>query len=281
MADKVWAYEAQVYNAELREVDNIELGPFLLYRGQTAEDFIAARRRGDIDPFAEMTVNMHWPNCRLRITRPEQTNEPAIVNEELDQAIAILRLWRPGGIGRLGGWSATSVEDARGNSMALPRPYFRGSPFVIEMRDIEELKNFFSHWYPVDHSGFEIVWERFNSSYSRLNVVDAFIDLLVALEAAFGDDDPVETRFKIALRGALFIEEDDRARKKTYDLLTKAYRERSRVLHGRSDSDWVAGNVGAIEDFVRRTVLAFAKKANEAAPPSGTAWNAFLFWPTA
>jgi hypothetical protein len=127
-----------------------------------------------------------------------------------------------------------------------------------------------------------VAWSRFNSYFSRLDDRDAFIDLLVGLEAAFGDGGPGETGYKIALRAALFLGTDESSRKQVFLLLKKAYDRRSSILHARGQKDpWVSANIAEVEDCLRRALIKLLKLGKDGEVPQKDSWNSFLFWPRA
>jgi hypothetical protein len=197
---------------------------------------------------------------------------------ELEQLIGILRLAKSSNVRAGGLWGHSIAAQSAEIGGRIPRA--RGAPWIISSAEAANLHALFSATYPITVDQMMITWSRFNSYFSRLDDQDAFIDLMVALEAAFGDGGEA-IRYKIALRAALFVEGEDQDRRATYKFLTDAYVKRSGVLHGSSDArDWASSNLSRVEDLVRRTLVRLAKLSKAGAVPSGSDWDAYLFWPS-
>ena len=97
----------------------------------------------------------------------------------------------------------------------------------------------------------EVPLRRFVGSQEK-SPADRFVDLLVALEALYGDNDRAALAHKIAFRASTITVQAVDAREKMFKLLKQAYDRRSRILHGKAaDVKWVEENLKIIEQIVR------------------------------
>lgn len=125
--------------------------------------------------------------------------------------------------------------------------------------DIEKLQSFFKALAEVDQSSFSVAISRFNDSYTREEDRDRFIDLLIALEALFGESGD-SVGYKIRLRCACFLgrfPEIGEDKRQVFDFLKEAYDKRSDILHGRRKSlDWTSGKTCLkLENLVRQSIV--------------------------
>ena len=111
----------------------------------------------------------------------------------------------------------------------------------------------------VDQTPFSVAISRFNDSYTRKKDSDRFIDLIVALEALFGDGGD-SVGYKIRLRCASFLHRfvgAEEGKQRIFEFLKRAYDERSNILHGRQESlDWASEETCLnLENIVRRSIV--------------------------
>jgi hypothetical protein len=131
--------------------------------------------------------------------------------------------------------------------------------YKLSDNDIAKLKEFYVTLSEVDQSPFLVAISRFNDSYTRKKDSDRFIDLLIALEALFGEGGD-SVGYKIRLRCACFlyrfagVQED---KQRIFQFLKRAYDERSNILHGRQKSlDWASEEKCLnLENIVRRSII--------------------------
>lgn len=145
--------------------------------------------------------------------------------------------------------------------------------YELDDDDIVELETFYQTLAGVEQSSFLVAISRFNDSYSRKKDSDRFIDLLIALEALFGEDSD-SIGYKIRLRCACFLHKFGRVgegKQQIFKFLKRAYDERSNILHGRQKSlDWASEEVCLkLENLVRQSIvhmLLQAKSGNVLTP---------------
>ncbi len=95
--------------------------------------------------------------------------------------------------------------------------------------------------------------------------VDRFVDLIVALENLYGDDDNTSVAHKVAFRAAIVTGGNAGQRIRTYSLLKKAYGFRSAVVHGRPGKrrKQVDEMIREVEDVTRRSLRWFLSRGIE------------------
>ncbi len=90
-----------------------------------------------------------------------------------------------------------------------------------------------------------------------LELTDYFIDLRIALEALYIDNNQGELRFRLAVNGAWHVGRNPAERRKIKKMLTKFYDAASRIIHGgefdeaKDDHEWL----DQARDICRRGIL--------------------------
>jgi hypothetical protein len=99
---------------------------------------------------------------------------------------------------------------------------------------------------------FNVAVDRLHFSVSRLRPQDRLIDLIIAMEAIFGDNEGAST-YKIAMRAAVFLGDNPMHRKSIADTIKRAYQERSALVHGgKNESNAVMAQLtGQVHGLVR------------------------------
>ena len=98
-----------------------------------------------------------------------------------------------------------------------------------------------------------IALRRFELSYSRRSLTDKLLDLVIALEALFGEYP--ELRFRIAQRAALllFADADEETKIKCRNTIQTLYDKRSGIVHG-SFPEVTVEDIKKLKDYVRRGI---------------------------
>lgn len=94
-----------------------------------------------------------------------------------------------------------------------------------------------------DRKFIEVAAKRFSFAHERYNWEDKIVDLLIAAEALFlcDHDGKSELRYRLSLRAACFLADDQESRKQIFTDFKTAYDLRSKIVHG----------VGAERDIYR------------------------------
>ncbi len=103
---------------------------------------------------------------------------------------------------------------------------------------------------------------RFNDSFTRKEIEDRLIDLMIAFEAIFlKKDEKMELTFKLALRTVVFLEGKNIPRENLFEFIRKAYGIRSAIIHGSKPKDKikVKKSVGA-KEYDEYTIDEFLNK---------------------
>ena len=113
----------------------------------------------------------------------------------------------------------------------------------------------------------------FSSSYEKRDLADRLIDLVIALEALFGDSDSSSTTYKMAMRGACWLYAKESDRHAAFRTIKKLYGYRSRIVHGNSalGKDLTGQQVNDLECMVRSGLRKFLDwQVKNGETPSGT-----------
>jgi len=125
--------------------------------------------------------------------------------------------------------------------------------------------------------------QRFADATRRFSPSESIIDLMIAGEALFlTDTGPTEDRgelaFRLALRAAYYLSPDAGARRMVFNTLRRAYRARSRVVHGAAEAELRDGD---LQETVRIMAVALRKAVGDLASgrvkgPGLADWNAVV-----
>lgn len=146
-------------------------------------------------------------------------------------------------------------------SMYEPRYLQDAAPYVVRSTDAALLEELVAKTRVAFGTRLGMALRRFLSSQDNEDA-DRFIDLLVALEVLYGDEDPTAAGHKIAFRAATVAGESTTHRARLFRLLKKAYGSRSAILHGRS-AGTDSANLNEVEEITRRSLKWFIDKTAE------------------
>lgn len=120
---------------------------------------------------------------------------------------------------------------------------------------------------------------RFSSSYEKRTLADRLVELVITLEALFGDGSDSLT-YKIALRCSSLLYPPGETRKEVFKAIKKVYADRSAIVHGkRLDSKYSNEEIGRLEDYIRRSMLKFLEQYKKGNPiTSGEELDELLFF---
>ena len=112
---------------------------------------------------------------------------------------------------------------------------------------------------------------RFSSSYEKRDPADRLVDLVIALEALFGDSgDSSNLRYKLAMRGASWLHATECKRRVAFGTIKKFYDDRSSVVHGNLPRNVTGKRVQKLECMVRSSLRKFLVwQVQHGKPPCG------------
>lgn len=113
--------------------------------------------------------------------------------------------------------------------------------YIIEKDEINQFIDLWTKYRKIDFSrdgALNIAIKRFNDSFTRRDVEDRIIDLMIAFEALFlKEDEKMELTFKLALRTAIFLKNKDVGGDDLFHFMKVAYNTRSNIIHGAKTKD--------------------------------------------
>ena len=152
--------------------------------------------------------------------------------------------------------------------------------YIIPRDEIEQFTDLWRKYREINFlkdKALNIAIKRFNDSFTRRDVEDKIIDLMIAFEAMFlKKNEKMELTFKLSLRTAIFLEDVDAERENLFEFMKKAYDTRSDIVHGVKTKDKIkvkrsinAGEydeytlnefVNKLEDIFRECLLKYIQK---------------------
>ena len=254
----------------------VNLGPFRLDHSPNAALYLADLGLIEPDQISRDNHDSEFPMSLLylehRYTCANDENPTRQADGALVRLERLLRLFQPGEVSvlRHGVWQ--NDEDGRQTPAWSISAYdFRPVKPPIEglheygdyslddvtLRSLIEFIDRF--WRVLDKTptNIQTAMARFSSSYEKRDLADRMIDLVIALEALFGDGEPGSITYKLAMRGACWLHATKNERRAAFDTIKKLYRHRSRVVHGNSSNDLTGQRVNELEGIVRSSLRKF------------------------
>jgi len=139
-----------------------------------------------------------------------------------------------------------------------PEALYNRGPYPMTDENIRAFGDFFGkYWSFVSRPPIQSAIHHFSSSYERRTLTDRLIELMISLEALFGDKE--YQRYKIPLRCSCVICPRGDARKETFHTIRAFYDARSAIIHGSKLElpPNLASKVDLFEEYVRRSILKF------------------------
>lgn len=104
----------------------------------------------------------------------------------------------------------------------------------------------------------------FEECHKKVNRIEQFTNLMIALEALYTPSDATEHTFRISQNCALLIENDAESRESTFDFLRQMFKRRGKLFHGQYDAsaqspqDFITDEeLKTLMSIVRKSVLRF------------------------
>ena len=248
------------------------MGPFRLNISPNA-DFYFSRIYG-IEPeqMAHRRVDHDYPISAFYVDTTvavaRRSELAARADERFDRFESLLRLLQPGAVsvrrysfpigeGTGDGLSHLVFGDPVKSKVATR---YGRSAYRLDDAVLDLLVGFLDlYWETLDNLNPDLRrgLHRFSSSYERRESVDRLIDLVIALEALFNDDDPGSITFKIATRSGAWLHRPGSERLALFEFIKKAYGYRSSAVHGRGRKEPTADDLDYLEEVVRACLIKF------------------------
>lgn len=139
-------------------------------------------------------------------------------------------------------WESTLVIKAGPGYLVGPRTLITGTEIAMPFLRSQYLLDIHEHLQYPDYvtlvkkmqtdARFTLALERYYSSVTRISDYDAIIDLCIALEAIYTDDNTDNIAYKLSMRCAAYLGDSDIKRMKIAKHVSKAYSIRSKIVHG-------------------------------------------------
>lgn len=161
-----------------------------------------------------------------------------IARKQFDEACSALRLFKKGAVNyeyiRVG---TTSWELHGGTftTATIERRQSIGVQYVLskdELPDFLRFWNFFQKARRKTRRRIDVALRRLNFAYGRTRSEDKLIDYMIGFEALLLEGERQELEYRLALRGSTLLGKTSEERKKIFEELKTAYRERSSIVHG-------------------------------------------------
>ena len=279
-----FAFENRGTRKHLRSPDSLPIwiGDFKLDQSPNIEFYLD--ELGLIEPDATRQEHTDYPVSLLYVERrlqvADKDNPRAKADEAFESLECLLRLFQqPGGISVRRNHYMPRVEGQElkdtiffGGPPIKPvtATLYKRPPYPLDDDVLSKFIQFFNEYWAVlqnDPPAYPTTGlTRFNSSYERRNLADRLLDLVIAMEALFGDGKSGGIAHKVATQCACSLHPPEKERLGVIDLIKKSYVERNKIVHGgqreqRSKEPVQLliseAEVDKLEDIVRKSLIKF------------------------
>jgi len=155
--------------------------------------------------------------------------------------------------------------------------FWEFEPYALDSEGARKLELFYDKYWAMCWGELTVAIGRFSSAHERLSWRDRLIDLMVAMEAMFGDGQ--WHSYKIPLRCSCLLESPGAERQEIFKSVRAMYGRRSRILHG-GKAKVSKTQVLRFEDVCRRCILRMLDLINSHTLPDtkGTTLDNYLFF---
>jgi len=165
---------------------------------------------------------------------------------------------------------------------AEPATLYSRGVYRMDDETLGKFIDFFNRYWDIIHQKPQPLYNaafRFSSSYEKRTLADRLVELVITLEALFGDRSDSLT-YKIALRCSSLLYPPSETREKVFKAIKKVYADRSAIVHGeRLDSKYSNEEIDQLEDYIRRSMLKFLEQYKKGNPiTSGEELDELLFF---
>lgn len=163
-----------------------------------------------------------------------------IPEKELNKFISALRLYKSGDL--IASMLITEPLMWNPRGFRYPKRIYYKNPggqdnqYVMTKDEIPRLIDFWNFYNKdiekKEYKRLDTAIRRFNLLYQRGDVSDEIIDLMIAFESLFLEDNEGELKYRLSIYVANFLGEDRNQRKQYHNVIKEAYKLRSSIIHG-------------------------------------------------
>ena len=248
----------------------IVLGPSKIDRSPNQESYF--HDVFDLDPEetpyptadGDYPISCLYADVTFEVPNHNYPNNAA--DKQLERLEVLLRLLQPGDVSVRRHGRPRDILNGRewfswaGDFTKPVVPADNGCPgYRLDDETIDRLVNLSDAYWdnPVArHPSVERAFSRFNSSYERWDPVDRLLDLMIALEAMFGDGGD-SMSYKVAGRCACWLHPPGQDRCKIFSCVREMYNHRSRAVHGGNQTELQLTKVEDLENIVRASIVKY------------------------
>lgn len=227
---------------------------------------------GDVD--CDVPPEQDYPNSILYVETTIEVigkeDEEAKADETFDKLESMFRLFQAGDVllrrnltigMKLGGselfWAC--YLDSRPIRHKV-KPLFQLPPYNLDNKTIREFTTFFYEYWDIINQKHRPIYHaliHFTSSYERRTNNERLLELMIAMEALFGDQD--YQRYKIPLRFSCMLFPPGEARKNAFTTIKELYDARSEIVHsGKLElKTSIEMKITQFEEYVRMSIKRF------------------------
>ena len=223
--------------------------------------------RDDRYPQWEYPVSLTYLEMRLQVE--EGVSLLALPDDEFEAIESLLRLFQPGEVSVRRHDRVWRVVGEELKQLIFfdwlpikpdPAAVYDRPPYPFDDEVLDQFIGFFNaHWEVLKNAAppLKTAISRFNSSLDRRTLADRLIDLVVALEALFGDRESSSISYKVAIRCACWLHSSGQQRLTTFKTVRDCYSTRSKSVHGGKGTHSSAQQVNELEGIVRGSIVKF------------------------
>ena len=276
-----WDWEQESQREKLRRPWKLpfNIGPFQLNQSPNIKFYLADLGWDISERSDHECSDWRYPVSLLYIEKtikvPDNGRPQAQADEELESFESLLRLFQPGSISVQRNYYMPRVEE-QGLRDTI---FFGGPPIKVATATLYERQPypfdddvlskftvfFYKYWSVLQNnpsSYLTIALSRFNSSYEKRSLADRLIDIVIALEALWGDSSFSKANI-IAKRCSTWLNQPGKERQDASEFIKKMYKTRNNVVHGEEDRDLSekhdseTHHLNQLEDVVRASLVKF------------------------
>lgn len=251
----------------------LSIGPFRLDQSPNKDLYLAElnllqfQGSNEREPDDDYPISLLYVEGRLQV--PPDGRPLGYTDELFASLECLFRLFQPGGIS-VKRYSSIIQRIEEGEPKKIlffnPRPVprseyalYRRQQYPIDAEFLCEFTEFFNRYWDVfqEKSPSHLITAlmRFSSSYEKSSPPDRLIDLVIALEALFGDGESGSIAYKVATRCAFWLHPPGKGRLDTFKFIKKAYDMRSRSVHGGQKESPTEVQLNQLEHIVRVSLI--------------------------